>query len=127
MIARIINEDNIKKLRQLLEQSERIVITCHLTPDGDAMGSSLGLWHVLTAIGKQATVVSPDMVPKSLAFMPGAKEVVAYTRYGEFATQLLNEDDLVFCLDYNEARRDERMEIALVESPEPKVMSVQHL
>lgn len=80
MIARIINEDNIKKLRQLLEQSERIVITCHLTPDGDAMGSSLGLWHVLTAIGKQATVVSPDMVPKSLAFMPGAKEVVAYTR-----------------------------------------------
>ena len=53
--------------QRLLEQSERIVITCHLTPDGDAMGSSLGLWHVLTAIGKQATVVSPDMVPKSLA------------------------------------------------------------
>ena len=127
MIARIINEDNIKKLRQLLEQSERIVITCHLTPDGDAMGSSLGLWHVLTAIGKQATVVSPDMVPKSLAFMPGAKEVVAYTRYGEFATQLLNEADLVFCLDYNEPRRVDRMEKALVESPAPKVMIDHHL
>lgn len=49
MISRIIKESAVKELRQMLEHSEKIVITCHLSPDGDAIGSSLGLCHVLTA------------------------------------------------------------------------------
>lgn len=127
MISRIINENRIKELRRLLERSERIVITCHLTPDGDAIGSTLALWHVLRTIGKQATVVTPDQVPKSLLFLPGVKEVVAYSRYTEFATKLLNEADLLFCLDFNEPRRVDRMEQALVASPARKVLIDHHL
>ncbi len=127
MISRIINENSIKELRHLLESSDKIVITCHLTPDGDAIGSSLGLWHVLNSIGKQATVVTPDMVPKSLQFLPGVKDTVAYTRYPEFATKLLDEADLVFCLDFNEPRRVDRMEQVLTDSPAPKVLIDHHL
>jgi phosphoesterase RecJ-like protein len=127
MISRIINEERIKELRRLLQSSERIVITCHLTPDGDAMGSSLGLKHVLTAIGKQVTVITPDMVPKSLMFLPGAKDAVTFTRYTEFATKLLNEADLIFCLDFNDPKRVDRMEQALVAAPAPKVMIDHHL
>lgn len=127
MISRIINENCIKELRHLLEHSEKIVITCHLTPDGDAIGSSLGLWHVLNAIGKTATVVTPDMVPKSLHFLPGVKEVVPFTRYSEFASKLLEEADLVFCLDFNEPRRVDRMEEALMASTAPRVLIDHHL
>jgi len=127
MISRIIKESLIKELRRLLDRSEKIVITCHLSPDGDAIGSSLGLAHVLTRIGKTVNVVTPDMVPKSLLFLPGVKEVLPFTRYGEFATKLLAEADLVFCLDFNSSKRVDQMEPALLASPAPKVMLDHHL
>lgn len=126
MISRIIDEKAVKHLRELLTDSERIVITCHLTPDGDAIGSSLGLYHTLMAVGKTVSVVTPDMVPKSLMFLPGAKEAVAYTRHTEFATKLLNDADLIFCLDYNESKRVDQMESALVGAKAPKVMIDHH-
>lgn len=127
MISRIIDEKAIDKVRALLSNSECVVITCHLTPDGDAIGSSLGLCHVLSSIGKDVSVVTPDLVPKSLLFLPGAKEAVAFTRYEEYATKLLAEADLVFCLDYNESRRVDRLEPALLASKAPKVMIDHHL
>lgn len=126
MISRIIDEKAVKQIRQLLENSERIVITCHLTPDGDAIGSSLGLMHTLSTLGKTVAVVTPDMVPKSLMFLPGAKEAIAYTRHLDFAAKLLKDADLVFCLDYNESKRVDQMEEALLASDAPKVMVDHH-
>lgn len=126
MISRIIDEKAVDRVRDLLEQSERIVITCHLTPDGDAIGSSLGMMHTLSALGKRANVVTPDMVPKSLTFLPGVREAVAFTRHTEFATKLLNDADLVFCLDFNESKRVDQMEQALLGSKAPKVMVDHH-
>ena len=70
MISRVLKESSIKQLRQILEESEKIVVTCHMSPDGDAIGSSLGMYHVLTAIGKQVNVITPDMPPKNLMFLP---------------------------------------------------------
>ncbi len=127
MISRIINEKEIQKVRNLLAQSDKIVITCHLTPDGDAIGSSLGLMHTLNAIGKNAVVVTPDLVPKSLQFLPGVRDVVAFSRHDEYATKLLAEADLVFCLDYNESKRVDRLEPALLASKAPKVLIDHHL
>ncbi len=127
MISRIINEKAIDRVRDLLSESDKIVITCHLTPDGDAIGSSLGLMHTLNAIGKSAVVVTPDMVPKNLMFLPGAKDAVAYSRHEEYASRLLNEAELIFCLDFNESKRVDRMEPALVAAGAPKVMIDHHL
>lgn len=127
MISRVIDEKAVDRVRELLARSERVVITCHLTPDGDAIGSSLGLLHTLSAIGKTVNVVTPDMVPKSLLFLPGAKEAVAFTRHQEFAARLLNEADLIFCLDFNESRRVDRMEETLLGAKAPKVLIDHHL
>ena len=127
MISRIIDERQIDNLRKLLENSDRIVITCHLSPDGDAIGSSLGLAHVLNAIGKRAVVVTPDSVPKHLRFLPGAKDVIVFSSYEDYATELLREADVVFCLDYNEPKRVDRMENALMASTSPKVLIDHHL
>lgn len=127
MISRIIKESAVKELRQMLEHSEKIVITCHLSPDGDAIGSSLGLCHVLTRIGKSVHVVTPDMLPRNLMFLPGARDVLPFTRYGEFATRLLNEADMVFCLDFNDPKRVDKMSPALLASPARKVMIDHHL
>lgn len=126
MISRILDEKKVARVRALLEDSNKIVITCHLTPDGDAIGSSLGLCHVLADLGKDVAVVTPDMVPRSLAFLPGAKEAVAFTRHEEFARKLLDEAELIFCLDYNEPKRVDRMADALVAAKAPKVMIDHH-
>jgi len=127
MISRIIDEKAVGRIREMLADSERVVITCHLTPDGDAIGSSLGLLHTLSAIGKTVNVVTPDMVPKSLLFLPGAKEVVTFTRHQEYATGLMSEADLIFCLDFNESKRVDRMEDTLLASKAPKVLIDHHL
>lgn len=127
MIRRVIKESKIKALRALLEQSENIVITCHLNPDGDAIGSSLGLYHVLLSIGKKVSIVTPDLPPRSLMFLPGAKEIVAFTQYAEFGTQLFNEADLIFCLDFNAYSRVDRMSGVLSGAKAPKVLIDHHL
>ena len=127
MISRIIDEKAVDKVRQLLSRSEKVVITCHLTPDGDAIGSSLGLCHVLSRIGKDVAVVTPDLTPKTLLFLPGAKDTVAFTRHEEYATKLLSEADLIFCLDFNDSKRVDRLESALLAAKAPKVMIDHHL
>lgn len=127
MISRIIKEPVVKDLLRLIDHSEKIVITCHLSPDGDAMGSTLGLWHVLGALGKQAYVVTPDMVPKNMMFLPGAKDVLPFTRYAEFATSLMNEADLLFCLDFNDPKRVDKMADILMASSAKKVLIDHHL
>lgn len=127
MLSRLVDEKNIKELRSFLETSEKIVITCHIVPDGDAIGSSLGLATVLNAVGKSVKVITPDMPPRNLMFLPGAKDIIVYTKYPEFAEQLLREADLIFSLDYNDLKRIDRVGNALASSSAAKVMIDHHL
>lgn len=126
MLKQIISESNIRLVRKLLEESERIVITCHKSPDGDAIGSSLGLAHTLSNIGKEAKVVTPDRPPRSLRCLPGIKDVVPYTQYPEFAHQLMADADLIFCLDFNALYRVDRMRDELAAASCPKIMVDHH-
>lgn len=127
MLSRLVDEKNIKELRGLLETCEKIVITCHIAPDGDAIGSSLGLANVLNAIGKTVKVITPDMPPRNLMFLPGAKDIVVYSRYADFAEQLLRDADLIFSLDYNDIKRIDKVGDALLSSKAAKVMIDHHL
>lgn len=127
MLSRIVDENKIKALRSLLERSQKIVITCHVSPDGDAIGSSLALYHVLSSIGKSVKVVTPDMVPKSLIFLPGAKEIIPYSKYTEFGAKLLAEAQLIFCLDFNSMSRVDEMAATLMSTSAPKVLIDHHL
>ena len=110
----------------MLEESERIVITCHKSPDGDAIGSALGLAHTLTNIGKEAKVVTPDRPPRNLRSLPGVKDIVPFTQYPDFAHQLLTDADLIFCLDFNALYRVDRMRDELASTTCPKIMVDHH-
>lgn len=122
----MIDENSIKRLRQLLDRSHRIVVTCHVTPDGDAAGSSLGLARVLSAVGKDVAVVTPDSIPRNLRFIAGAKDAVSFGSHPDYAARLLAEADLVFCLDYNAPSRVDRLAPALEAASAPKVMIDHH-
>lgn len=127
MISRKIDQKNIDRAKTLIDAAEHVTIICHTGPDGDAIGSSLAAAHVLTALGKDAKVVIPDSYQENLRGLPGAKEIVDASKYFEFACQLLNEADLILCLDFNEPRRTGRMAEALEASAAPKILIDHHL
>lgn len=93
-----------------MQSATSIVITAHRSPDGDAVGSALGLHHHLKSQGIESTVVLPDRFPGFLDWMPGAEAVVIYEEETEQASQKLNEAEVIWCLDFNGLDRVGKME-----------------
>lgn len=128
MITKIIQEEKIQKAKKYVEKGESFVIVTHVTPDGDALGSSLGLYHFLTAYGKDnVTVIVPNEFPQFYRWMPGAKDIVIHEKYPEFAEQLIGEADVIFCLDFNEPKRIEKLAVPVLASEGRKVLIDHHL
>lgn len=128
MITKIIAEDKIQKAKKYVEKGESFVIVTHVTPDGDAIGSSLGLYHFLTTYGKDnVSVIVPNEFPSFYKWMPGAKDIVIHEKYPDFAEQLIRDADVIFCLDFNEPKRIEKMAPAIVAAEGRKVMIDHHL
>lgn len=109
MISSIIDDRVIERLRALINGVQRIAITCHKSPDGDALGSTLALCQVLRRLGKDATVVTPDMAPKALEFIPGVRDLVVFTKHEVRARRILTEAQAIFCLDFNSLHRIDRL------------------
>jgi len=103
----------IQEFYPLLASPKNIVITTHQKPDGDAMGSSLGLYHFLIQLGHKVTVISPTNWATFLNWMPGCKNVVEFDSAKEKANGILNQADVVFCLDFNVLHRTKHMETVL--------------
>ena len=127
MITPIIDDSKIKTLHEVIAFKDNIVITCHVAPDGDAIGSSLGLYHFLRKLNKQVTVVVPDMVPRNLHFLSGMRYVVTYTQQPEKAIDLISKAGLIFCLDYNALHRIDKLSTAVEQAKGYKVLIDHHL
>lgn len=98
------------KVREIASTDRRIVILTHKNPDGDAIGSSLGLWHYLRQRGCYARVVVPNDFPEFLSWMPGASEMMVYFRQKTSVSEQIEQADLLFCLDFNALSRVEELE-----------------
>lgn len=120
----------IAPLKAMLTDSSRtsgVAIVCHMTPDGDAMGSSLGLWNTLRHMGVRATVITPDAPPANLMFLPGADEILIASYHPERARIFMRNASLVVCLDFNHPDRIGRLQEALAAAPAPKILIDHHL
>src|SRR5476651_800564 len=100
---------DIASLTELLAQPQKIVITTHHKPDGDAMGSSLGLYNYLIQLGHHTTVITPTDYPDFFNWMPGNGEVVVYQGHEKQSANLISEARIVFCLDFNRLSRVNEM------------------
>ena len=123
----ILNEAQLSQLDQLIATADTILITCHKSPDGDAIGSCLGWAEYLRTRGKEATVIVPDQYPDFLQWLPNSEKIVRYDKHPKKCDMLFKIADLVFCLDFNTPSRVQDMEPALVSSPAPKVLIDHHL
>jgi phosphoesterase RecJ-like protein len=104
---------DIQAIQSLLATPKKIAIIPHRNPDGDAMGSTLGLYHFLRKNNHEATVISPNEFPEFLAWLPGSEMVRVFETDKENCTQILQEADIVFTLDFNAFHRVGEMEKVL--------------
>jgi len=121
--------NNIQEIKPLLKASKspKVVITTHHKPDADALGSSLGLYHYLAKIGIQAQVVTPTDYGDFLKWMPGEGNVINFEEKEEISSQLVNEADFVFCLDFNALKRINKLGAIVENSLAIKVLIDHHL
>ena len=118
---------DIASLNNLLAHPKKIVITTHHKPDGDAMGSSLGLYNYLIQQGHHTTVITPTDYPDFLSWMPGNAEVIIYTEKTEQSAALIADADIVFCLDFNNLSRINEMGELVRAAKAYKIMIDHHL
>ena len=121
-------EDTTEGIRPFLNSGSgsKIVITTHHKPDADALGSSLALYHYLIKLGKVVTVVTPTDYPVNLHWMPGNDTVINFEKSPEIAKELVNDADIVFCLDFNDLSRINDLGIIVDASNAKKIMIDHH-
>ena len=127
MLTKIILEDNVSRSYKLIEAAERIVILTHLSPDGDAVGSSLGLYHFLREIGKEPVVVVPNRFPGFLNWMSGAADIVVLEEKHKEVQGLITEADLLICVDFNDLKRIDGAKPFVEQSHAKKILIDHHL
>lgn len=119
--------NSITEALPLLAEPKKIFITTHHKPDGDALGSTLGLYHYLVQKGHEPVVVSPSEVPDFLTWMPGIDTVLNFESEPKQCLRILKEADLIFCLDFSRLDRIRAMEEALRQAGQPKILIDHHL
>lgn len=105
MISQKVDESLMQQAEQLVRSARNIVITAHVSPDGDALGSTLALAHFLADMGKNVSVVLPTAFPAFFKWMPGARNVIIFKDRRRDAMFAINQADLIVALDYNELGR----------------------
>jgi len=119
-------EQAILEITAELSQAKNIVIVPHKGPDGDAMGSTLGLMHFLKDKGHKVNVIAPNDYPRFLKWLPGNDEVIIYEKDKTIADSFINEADLVFALDFNHLDRSGDMQEILTASDAVFIMIDHH-
>ena len=118
---------NIDAVKSLLASPQDVVIFSHRNPDGDAVGSSLGLLHYLRSQGHQVKIVLPSDLPDFLAFLPAVGEIVIFDDEEEDAKRAIDQATLFFILDFNSFDRIDKVAAGLDKDTRPRVMIDHHL
>jgi phosphoesterase RecJ-like protein len=127
MISNVIQQEKVTQVANAIDKAQQIVITTHLSPDGDALGSSLALCHFLKRRRKNVRIIVPNSFPYFLKWMKGAREVEVYEYNPAAAQRIFAHADLIFSMDYNILKRVGDMADALEKSPARKILIDHHL
>lgn len=117
---------DIEALQDLLSVPRKIALIPHRSPDGDAMGSTLAMYHYLKGKGHFPTVITPNEFPDFLSWLPASETVLVYEKDKEKIGSLLRAQEVVFTLDFNALHRVGEMEHVLHKLTVPFVMIDHH-
>jgi len=117
---------DIEHIKELLSVPKKIVIVSHRNPDGDAYGSSLGLYHFLVKLNHDVNVVSPNDCPDFLKWLPSQDTIVVFEDNPSKGTQLLNEAEIIFTLDFNALHRVGKVMQEVLENVSTTYIMIDH-
>jgi len=118
---------DLQSFHSMVEHAHVITTISHVRPDGDAVGSSLGMYGYLESLGKDVKAIFPTSIPDSLQFIPKKEGILIFNYAPERATERILNSDLIICLDFNTPSRIEEACDALVRSTAKKVLIDHHL
>ena len=95
------NEEKIEQLINWVNESKEIIITAHKSPDGDSIGSSLGLYHFIKQFNNNVSICHPDEAPHFLHWLNGYGDIKSLEKNEDVLKKKFEKADLIFCLDYN--------------------------
>ena len=120
-------KEAIESILELLATPKKIAIIPHKNSDGDAMGSTLGLYHFLLKLNHEPVVVAPNNFPNFLAWLPGSEKILIFENEVDKTTKILQEASIVFTLDFNALHRvGTEMENVLKTLQSPFIMIDHH-
>ncbi|MBK9107824.1 MAG: DHH family phosphoesterase [Saprospiraceae bacterium] len=117
----------ISQLKDLIQSPKNCVILSHRNPDGDALGSSLGLSLFLQQFKHNVKVIFPSEYPVNFEWMPQTAEVLIYDLNPKVVEQTIQNADLIFCLDFNSLERIDKMAMMVTQRNVPKIMIDHHI
>ena len=117
----------MKSILSYIQNATKVAILTHQSPDGDAMGSSLAMYHFIQSLGKDAQVIVPNAFPDFLAWMPAAETVLLYDTHKAQANAYLEAANLIVCTDFNAPNRIGSLGDKMLTLTCPKVMIDHHL
>ena len=120
------NEQEIVLISELLASPKRIAIIPHRSPDGDAMGSTLALYHLLKKLKHDPVVISPNDFPNFLDWLPSSNDVLIFENDKSKVARVLKNAELIFTLDFNALHRTGEMKEVLEKCTVPFVMIGHH-
>ena len=124
----MLKTEEIDRLFKAIQQYQNIVLMIHRNPDGDAMGAALSFQRLLVKLNKKVNVIAPNMFPDFLGWMKGSDEVIIATKQFKLASQLIEEAEMIVCMDFNSfSRLGTELEPLLVQSKALKVIIDHHL
>ena len=126
----IIKTEQTQLLHELLTSSEKPVIVTHMRPDGDAIGSSTGMYHTLKLYGKKAKIALVNPAPSNLDFLlpeDVMEDILVHETDKDATEAAISTSDLIICLDFNAFHRTDTLETILTESQAKKVLIDHHL
>jgi len=122
-----LNKLIINKIAELTGSPKKIAIIMHVNPDGDAVGASLALYGILTREKHQVTVITPNEYPSFLAWMPYCNNILIHRFEPQKTEEAIMDADLIFCLDFNDLNRMEKLAEAYKKSNAIKFLIDHHL
>jgi len=127
MLKPILTSEEAQKINDAIEKSSYVAICTHVSPDGDAVGSALALYHYLSNKGKFACVFTPNAAPDFLHWLPGSQKIIQYDKHPETADKMIGQADLIICLDFNVPTRIEALANPVLAAKCTKILIDHHL
>lgn len=126
-LRRYLMNEHIIEVKSLLSSPKKILITTHQRPDGDAIGSSLALFHFLKKKSHEVNLITPTDYPDFLKWMPGDEHVVIFEDKKDESKKIVDAAEIIFCLDFNKLNRIDDLGKLIQNSSAPKILIDHHL